>query len=290
MAAKDALSPVQMTLPGVDQWEDDARVEAVKKFSVTSYDPDLPQAEAEKRTHEALLSTKMPSTMLSKAATNISYTPAKDYPQWSGEYFPEGDTVAFNTKSHHDVFDDELPIWATHELGHKVDNKHRSTTDIDFLAANRPEKRSVNFPTPDPRLEGVADGFMDRYAGNNVGFGHQTSTSYGKYAKDWTPAEQAIYHASRAHTAVTGQSIALDKPGEHPEGTFLHKLSAQSPQVGKALKETGFGDVAQQEIDKFKSTRKVGTQLSFFGDADYDVYDFPDSHMGPQFRKGQPSS
>jgi hypothetical protein len=51
----------------------------------------------------------------------------------------------------------------------------------------------------------------------------------------------------------------------------------------EALKIAGLDDVAQEHIDKWKATRKSGTQLSFFGDADYDTHDIPASHMSSQF-------
>ena len=277
---------VQLQLPGVGDMETDARKEAVKGITVSSHDPDLSEDKARSFAHTSLLSTKLPSTTLHKmAGTHIAYTPASDYPEWSGEHFPESNTIAFNTKAHADVMDKDAPVWMTHELGHAADAKELPNSNTrDFLQKHTPERRSENFPTPDPRLEGVADGFMDKHTGTTKGYEHQTQTSYGKGVKDWSPVDTAIYHATRAHSAATGENLAVDYSGDHPEGEFLHKLTSRGPHAMEALKIAGLGDVAQEHIDKWKATRKSGTQLSLFGDSDYDTYDIPASHMSNQFK------
>ena len=279
-------SSVQLQLPGADTWETDARKEAVKGITVSSHDPDIPEDKARSFAHTALLSTKLPSTTLHKmSGTHIAYTPAPDYPQWAGEYFPESNTIAFNTKSHHDVMAEDAPVWMAHELGHTADFKELPNADNrDFLQKHSPERRSENFPTPDPRLEGVADGFMDKHVWGNKGYEHQTKTSYGMGVKDWSPIDTAIYHATRAHSSATGENLAVDYSGDHPEGEFLHKLVSRGPHAMKALKIAGLQDVAQEHMDKWKATRKNGTQLSLFGDSDYDTYDIPASHMSQQFK------
>lgn len=283
MSASKSLNQDQLQLPGVSNWEEEARRSAVKKFQVHSYDPTVNKKKVTNFVHKALMGTKMPSTMLSKLSdVHTSFTPV-DNPRWAGEYFPQGNTVAYNTKQN--VMNDDFSMWNTHELGHAMDHKTTGGKHVEFLSEERRAPKDGGMWSPDPRLEGVADGFMDRYSTGTTGFKHQTSSSYGKGVSSWSPAETAVYHATRAHTARTGEHIASDYSGEHPEGEFLHKLSGRGSHVMEALKNSGLGDIARQEMDKWKSTTKTGTQLSLFGDTDYDTYYTPVSHMGPQFGK-----
>lgn len=289
MAAKDALSK-QLELP-IGHWEEDARKAAVKQYKVTSFDPDFKDAES--KVHNALLASRMTSVELGKHATAVNFAPVKEYPHWGAEYYPQGDSIAFNTKSPYfnmtnsPKADQGFVEGMVHELGHKVDHQtigHTvggdapyNTENVDFLGMHRPERReqvseSTGFVRPDPRLEGIADGFMDRHASTpQKGFAHQTSTSYGQMGENWNPAEKAIYHATRAHMAKTGRPVFTEKsrtPGdaEHAEGRFLHSLTSQSPHAVQGLKDTGLWDVAQEHINKYTATLpKPPTQMTLPG-------------------------
>lgn len=279
MSAKEHISLGQLTLPGMEDAFEKSRQEAISKFNVHTKDAHMSPEIANDLFRKSIGSTTIPTHILDKLSdTNINYTENRTPygSQYTGEYFPKENYVWFNTTPKYadsPFVDQEHPNWLTHELGHSFDYHTLSEKNIRYA------KR-----TADPRAEGVADGFMDRHSLHPEGFKHQTESSYGKGFGSWSAVDKAIYHGTRAHMAATGENVAFDDTGKEKKGAFLHKLTNLGPHAGEAIKLAGLESVARPHINRWKRTRRTGTQLSFFGDADYDTYDIPDSHMGPQFK------
>ena len=175
----------------------------------------------------------------------------------------------------------------THELGHKLDyqksGKHNYFKKIGFGHVPQNRLPAGFWLSADPRKEGAADGFVDQHSGvDRPDFSHQLGDFYGRNP-GWSPGERAIYHGTRAHLAKTGERFAVDAPIDKADmnavGKHLHKLTNLSPHAGKALQDVGLRKEAQSHINNYIMSRVNGTQLSFFGDADYDTHYFPVSHF-----------
>ena len=252
----------------------------------------LNPAEHKERVDEALVTSSIPTNLLYKLAGQVETSDELD--QRSGGYNSREDKVLLgrmNTQS-----PERLQEVLTHELGHKLDyitpgkgQRFRATTSP--LASTH-----FKFGKPDVRTEGFADGFRDRYASTDpealahrTGYGYRSTITPGSpntnHAYGWSPSEQLIYHATRAHSAATGERLPIDRPGptevspENAVGEHLHKLTSLSPEVEPALKNLGLWDKAQAHIALYLKKQPKVTQLSFEGDNDKVGTYIPPTHL-----------
>lgn len=216
-------------------------------------------------------------------------TPKPVEVQINGSFSSLTDVIKLNSSKPPDTDERFARVSQTlnHELGHKLDyqksGKHNDFKNIGF--GHIPKNRlSPGFQTSgDPRKEGAADGFVDQHSGiDHPDFTHQLRNYYGRNP-EWSPGERAIYHGTRAHLAKTGERFAvdaaIDKADRNAVGKHLHKLTNLSPHAETALKDVGLWEDAQSHINDYIKSRVNGTQLSLFGDADYDTHYFPVSHF-----------
>lgn len=182
-----------------------------------------------------------------------------------------------------------------HELGHRADYRSLNA-ELPRRGDKDPYKRRLLLSRnregsgPNPVSEGHADGFADRY------FNGQKFSGYEKY-KGWGDYDRATYVAARAHFAATGENTRDSSSDE-----FFHRMLNTSPHAVKALQNyTGTDqrqnlidqistimgesvpnrglEAAQKAAERYKFTRKVGTQLSLLGpEYEHDVFDIPESH------------
>lgn len=173
-----------------------------------------------------------------------------------------------------------------HELGHRADYRSHGSE-------NEPSRENlprVGDAYPNPREEGIADGFRERYqrsyVDDDTSFGQYEYSGYSTHYKgnpekgrtDWTEDRRnaAIYAAARAHFSRTGENPTVES-GDMDE--YLHKMVNTSPHAVKALRETGLKDVGAKSFDSYRKLRKVGTQMSLLDPShEYDIYDIPESH------------
>jgi hypothetical protein len=256
----------------------------------------LNPAEHKERVDEALVTSSIPTNLLYKLAGQVETSDSLD--QRSGGYNSRDDKVLLgrmDTQS-----SERLQEVLTHELGHKLDYTPPGKGQR-FRATTSP-LASAHFKngTPDVRTEGFADGFRDRYSSpesstntealaHRTGYGYRSTITPGSlntsHPYGWSPSEQLIYHATRAHAAATGERLPIDQPGptevspETAVGEHLHKLTSLSPEVGPALKNLGLWDKAQEHIALYLKRQPKVTQLSFEGDNDKVGTYIPPTHL-----------
>ena len=270
----------QMVL--VDQQEDPAR-NAMAGFNYSStpdpakFDPSTntsrlrPVAAQNKHSYAAaamasLADSRVPTTHLSREMGDVELD---IQPTQFGGFFMESKT---NLGKKHEII---LPSRSAstrhdtvvHELGHAY---HYATTPDKY---RRTGKR---YPVADPSMEGIADGYADRYAGPlsdqvkeakagraaGSQFGHIQNTGYSTHYEDgqganaqWDAADRALYAGTRAHFDATGQVPQVQKsqvPGVdrrgfrageygrrgHPSVDATINYLAQSPHAQQAWKDT----------------------------------------------------
>jgi hypothetical protein len=231
-----------------------------------------------------------PSSVAGISVRAVGTTPKPVEVQINGSFNSLTDIIKLNSARPPDTDERFYRVSKTlnHELGHKLDYKklgeHNDFKKIGF--GHIPENRlPPGFRTSaDPRKEGAADGFVDQHSGiPRSNFTHQLGDFYGRNP-EWSPGERSIYHGTRAHLAKTGERFAVDAPIDkkdrmNPIGKHLHKLTNLSPHAEQSLRDVGLWDDAQSHINDYIKSRVNGTQLSFFGDADYDTHYFPVSHF-----------
>ena len=187
------------------------------------------------------------------------------------------------------------PFTLIHELGHRADYRSHLAEGL-----SSPAPRVPALTHPNPRLEGIADGFYDRYSARHVGtgnFSHITNTGgyttgyrgHTKEGRTWSDSDRAIYAAARAHFAETGENPTV--PSKAPDGVsvlnntdeYLHMMQRTSPHARKALMENDhltethgpLWSAAQNASRRYLADRKVGTQLSLIPGMEKDIYDDP---------------
>ena len=177
---------------------------------------------------------------------------------------------------------------------------HRAHFRVEQEEGTGRDLASSRLQGADPRLEGIADAFDDRYSGvSHPDFRHHTYRNEGYSTQHWqeqggTRAARdrnaAIYTATRAHFAKTGEVVPIGLSHSHDE--YLDRLVSTSPHAVKALRQTGLKHVAAQAVERYRNTRFAGFQheLPFRGtpaNAGKIVYDIPETHgsLGPQFGK-----
>jgi hypothetical protein len=205
--------------------------------------------------------------------------PGKDASGWYSGY-AEGGPITVKTGA------DSKPNYGTliHEMGHRADFRSYGAEGPD----SKHEPTVPALPHPNPRLEGIADGFVDRYLTRKAGQGdyaHIADDNRGytinydgsnQFGHKWTDAHRAVYAASRAHFAETGENPTVpgiegfDVKENTPE--YLHMMTRTSPHARQALMQHNYQtnyhgplwDAAAQASRNYLSTRKVGTQLGMF--------------------------
>lgn len=260
----------------------------------------LNPAEHKEMIDEALVTSSIPTNLLYKLAGQVETSDVLD--QRSGGYNSRHDKILLGRMETQSS--DRLQEVLTHELGHKLDfttpgkgQKFRATTSP--LASDQ-----FKYGTPDVRTEGFADGFRDRYSSpesstntealaHRTGYGYRSTVTPGwrnsspniTHPYGWSTSEQLIYHATRAHSAATGERLPIDRPGptevspETAVGEHLHKLTSLSPEVEPALKNLGLWDKAQEHIALYLKKQPKVTQLSFEGDNDKVGTYIPPTHL-----------
>jgi hypothetical protein len=245
-------------------------------------------SEASDKVHRNLLGSDMPSGLIKALRGQVNI----DSPQggYAGLYTPQSGLVTVsqqNGSGNRSVL--------IHELGHRADYRsHLAEGEVD--AAPRVPAQTH----PNPRLEGIADGFDDRYSSRRVGtgdFSHVTDTggyttrfigqTTGGIRNRWSDSERAIYAAARAHFSETGENPTIEgKDGvvvKNNTDEYLHMMQRISPHARKALMENNddtdthgpLWNTAQQASRLYLSNRKIGTQLSLLPGMDRDLYDDP---------------
>lgn len=230
-----------------------------------------------------------PRSVAGVAVKVLGRTPKPVEVQINGTFNRYTDTIKLNANNlpDTDARFARISKTLTHELGHKLDyqksGKHNEFKKIGFRHVPQKRLPAGFWVSADPRKEGAADGFVDQHSGvDRPDFTHQLGDFYGRNP-GWSPGERAIYHGTRAHLAKTGERFAVDAPIDKADmnavGKHLHKLTNLSPHAGKALQDVGLQKEAQSHINDYIKSRVNGTQLSLFGDADYDTHYFPVSHF-----------
>jgi hypothetical protein len=156
---------------------------------------------------------------------------------------------------------------ASHTFVHEAGHRNQLGAQPGFAPTEHPMGKN-----PDPLLEGVADGYVDRYGGSgssNVramkadiesggkpqrglpqgrgkfssyddpSAGYSTNEKRAE-ALDWTPPERALYAASRAHASETGEQHLWQRQNyveEPPEEGFT------VPQIVESWDKGGMADV-----------------------------------------------
>lgn len=281
--------------------------------------------------NNTLFDSRMPNDLIKAVSGDTSVgaklIDANGGPKYSGIYQPHtGDIVVRNS------YKDKVLL---HELGHRADwrsmdaegyRKGESGEDTSARwrrpVAGGSSSLFTNNETPDadPRSEGIADGFYDRYGdrqsenetlsdlAQDYEYLGDRHSSYSTNYQNWSPLGRAVYGSARAHFQQTGENPPAKNVNE-----YMFQMMATSPHARNALrdhrslvpaKDAGSFTVpehpSQQEYspellnaasdaaERYIGSRKVGTQLSLFGDSDTDVHDIPNEISGglsvPQFR------
>lgn len=229
-----------------------------------------PRKRLVKRSHDATESmhgiisgSKLPNDLISLLSGRTTVKPLSGR---NGEYYPDDGTININEE------DDESTL--LHEMGHRADNRLMALERPDHYERNNPNSTGAAFPNP--REEGIAEGFADRYLRNGAHRGSSLYTSgpSAGWELNWSPADRAVFAASKEHFANTGEVMHAYNTDE-----YLHMMRNRSPHAIKAWKKAGLEEEANMSADRYLMKRKVGTQLSLFGPSDeYDIYDIPESH------------
>jgi hypothetical protein len=198
---------------------------------------------------------------------------------WYQSHVPGGPITA-RVDSAHDL---PSPNTTLHELGHRADFRSYNAegTDKDRAAPTVPP-----LVHPNPRLEGIADGFVDRYgkrnkddewshlnSGYGLGFPGRADSPL-RHQTHWHDQDRAVYGAARAHFDKTGENPTI--PGmegvtvKQNDDEYLHMMQRTSPHARQALMAHNqltnthgpLWNAASQASSRYLSTRKVGTQLS----------------------------
>jgi hypothetical protein len=181
-----------------------------------------------------------------------------------------------------------------HEMGHR---QHLGTMKSYDPLTNHP-----NFTFPDPLKEGVADAYVDRFGGSQSPQVREMSKDvedtgrkfpsyqYTGYstdpdraeARNWTPADRAVYAATRAHASETGENVLYSEGLSHPMeyqkaadrtsnakiDATLHTLLSAGPHAAQALRQTGLkgegGDAFRRHRDRQLLHQGQATQESLF--------------------------
>lgn len=170
-----------------------------------------------------------------------------------------------------------------HEMGHRADwRSHAAEGYNGSRRVDRPYSSTSTHLNANPRAEGIADGFVDRYTGRASEVGRQGYRGY----EGWAPEDHAVYTAVRGHFAATGDNSveSSDRYNRYGEDSaaLMHRLTSTSPHARAALEQAGPGMVAQADgmSRRYLGSRQVGHQLSmqFEGVPHQPVYDIPESH------------
>lgn len=229
-----------------------------------------------------MMKSRMPADLIRGLAgeTTVLADPNFGTKRFDGWYSPKpGGPVTVRLNPDKPIPSQETLI---HELGHRADFRSHgddSDANIDYID----DVVAVPITTyPNPRLEGIADGFTDRYLGVQFDdmtddvFRHITRTGYSTAYSGpvnvfdrWNDRDRAIYAASRAHFSETGENPTAGSPSE-----YLHMMLRTSPHARRALMENNqavswpegshgslWGE-AKRSSDEYLASRKVGTQLS----------------------------
>jgi hypothetical protein len=315
------LNPKQFDQPQLPlDWEglerenrrDAIRGHTVKTLSPDSWVEDEPERKGyldrpkhKEILHEGLENSSIPTNLLYKLAGPIEAR--GDSEDGRGMYLSDTSLI------HVGGVDERPPVSVQntllHELGHRLDyTTGRSSTR--FINT----KKDKNSYMADPRAEGFADGFMDIYSGipdpkHLSGYGRASTINLSSptnnpepdvpgspfvkrrlkegHQYNWNEGEQLIYHATRAHTAATGERISVDRRLPHEDydyrdvdaGEHLHKLVSLSPHVEPALRNIGLWDTAKKHMYRWKANQPKVTQLSFEGDNDATSRYIPVTHF-----------
>ena len=173
-----------------------------------------------------------------------------------------------------------LPGVLRHEMGHRADYRSMNAEANDTAEASR--AAYIGLGHPNPRAEGIADGFDDRYnpdgpptsgritdpprpEGSGPSFKHFAhtgySTEYPGFKGEYSGSAAAVYAASRAHFQMTGENPTGGSATE-----YLHKMMMTSPHAVRALRQLGLKQHGASAVDRYRSMRQVGTQMSMFSE------------------------
>ena len=251
-------------------------------------------SEASDRVHRNLINSDMPSGLIKALRGQVLI----DLPQggYAGSYTKRSGLVTVSQSKSSPWPSPHDSSTLIHELGHRADYRSHLAEGGEVDAAPRVPAQTH----PNPRTEGIADGFDDRYSSRRVGtgdFSHVTDTggyttrfsgqTTGGIRNHWSDSERAIYAAARAHFSETGENPTIEgKDGvvvKNNTDEYLHMMQRISPHARKALMENNYHtdihgplwDTAQQASRLYLSNRKIGTQLSLLSGMDRDLYDDP---------------
>lgn len=274
-------TPLQGVLfdSGSEQFSPRRRQLAEQHHVVVSGSPYTFPSESEKGAlQNRLIHSDMPSELIDslKGLTVLERARNPANPDWAGWYNYDKDTVHVHLRG-------KEPIPANtviHELGHRADFRSHLAMDDESLAV-------PPFVQPNPRLEGIADAFPDRYLHrrtdmptsthiSDTGYSTQYDGLVGTKGRQWTDTERAIYAAARAHFTNTGENPTIPGVINHVvkdnSDEYLHMMQRTSPHARKALMQlapqiqdsptSSLWGVASAASRRYLSDRKVGTQLS----------------------------
>lgn len=308
------------------------RRDAVRGHTVTTLSPDswaedepqrkgyISRPKHKEILHEGLENSSIPTTLLYKLAGPIETR--EDNEDGKGTYFSDNNLIHVGGFEERDP--KSLQTTLQHELGHRLDYTEGKNNTRFFATKNNNNTRISSTFMADPRAEGFADGFMEMGSpdpNHSSGYGRVSTINLSSpinnqlplppdvpgspsvtrklspnpgHAHNWDEGAQLIYHATRAHTAATGERIPVDRRLAHEEhsdvdaGEHLHKLVSLSPHVEPALRNLGLWDITKKHMYRWKANQPKVTQLSFEGDNDAISRYIPVTHMSNQFDDDTP--
>jgi hypothetical protein len=171
---------------------------------------------------------------------------------WARSFYRPGETDGLPTR-----VDDATIL---HELGHRADFRSQG-----FEGPKGFRRPRLVDSGPEPQFEGVADGLADRWSSYPPASGQYRRFQTTGYSttpdRHWDDTGRAVYAAARAHAQETGENPPAGKGADE----YLHRMMMTSTPAVRALRQTGLKDVGAAAVDRYKETRRVGTQLSMIG-------------------------
>jgi hypothetical protein len=264
-------------------------------------------SDTEDEVHHQINRSNMPNELVKALGglTSVKRGGPEPMGGWYSGYIPGGPITLKSDRTGIGVNHDTT----IHELGHRADfRSHNAEGGMEG-------RHSIAVPptvSANPRLEGIADGFMDRYSnarmrpflnayapqthgewshlsnsGYSVGFDGTLETPT-RNNNTWNDEERAVYGAARAHFGKTGENPTI--PGmegvtvKQNSDEYLHMMLRTSPHARQALMAHNdytdthgpLWNAASRASRWYLGTRKVGTQLSMLDEVQTTTNSTPD--------------